>query len=346
MKNIISSKLKNAINNKVILITGGTGSFGKEFVKLILKKYNPKKIIIYSRDEFKQWEMKNSVTKNQKKLRFFIGDVRDYSRLLMAFKDVDLVIHAAALKHVPIAEYNPIEYINTNIIGAQNVIEAAISAKVNKVIALSTDKAANPANLYGATKLASDKLFSAANNLSGSKKIMFSIVRYGNVLGSRGSFIPKLFHLKKDKKLTVPLTSNEMTRFWISLEGSVNFVLNTILRMRGGEIFIPKIPSIKIVDLINCIAPDNPKKIIGIRPGEKLHEVLCPEDDSYHTLEYKDHYVIFPILDENISFSKKVFTKNPVNEKGTIVKKDFSYTSKNNKVFLKKDEIKKILREI
>jgi len=342
----VKNLINKALNNKVILITGGTGSFGKKFVDLVLRKFNPKKIIIYSRDEFKQWEMKNSLNIKKKKLRFFIGDVRDYSRLLMSFKGVDIVIHAAALKHVPIAEYNPIEYINTNIIGAQNVIRAAIAEKVNKVIALSTDKAANPANLYGATKLASDKLFSAANNLTGTNKIMFSIVRYGNVLGSRGSFIPKLYDLKKNIKIPIPLTSDEMTRFWISLEGSVDFVLKTILRMRGGEIFIPKIPSIKIIDIIKVISPKNKIKIIGIRPGEKLHEVLCPEDDSYHTLDYKDHYVIFPILEDNIKKYENIFKINPLREKGKLVDKYFSYTSKNNKVFLDKNKIIKILSEI
>ncbi len=274
-------------NGKNILITGGTGSFGKKYTEILLKKYRPNKLIIFSRDELKQYEMAQEF--NEKCMRYFIGDVRDNQRLKQATKDVDFIIHAAALKHVPIAEYNPMECIKTNIDGAQNVIEAALENGVKRVIALSTDKAANPVNLYGATKLASDKLFVAANNLVGNQDIKFSVVRYGNVVGSRGSVVPFFKKLICEGVKELPITDERMTRFFITLEDGVNFVLKNFERMQGGEIFVPKIPSMKIVDMAKALAPNLSHKIIGIRAGEKLHEIMCPADDSHLTLEFNDH---------------------------------------------------------
>lgn len=281
-------------NGKNILITGGTGSFGKKYTEILLSKYRPNKIIIFSRDELKQYEMAQEF--NAKCMRYFIGDVRDNQRLKQATKDVDFIIHAAALKHVPIAEYNPMECIKTNIDGAQNVIEAALENGVKRVIALSTDKAANPVNLYGATKLASDKLFVAANNLVGNQDIKFSVVRYGNVVGSRGSVVPFFKKLICEGVKELPITDERMTRFFITLEDGVNFVLKNFERMQGGEIFVPKIPSMKIVDMAKALAPNLSHKIIGIRAGEKLHEIMCPADDSHLTLEFNDHYVIKPTI--------------------------------------------------
>ena len=281
-------------NGKNILITGGTGSFGKKYTEILLSKYRPNKIIIFSRDELKQYEMAQEYS--AKCMRYFIGDVRDNQRLKQATKDVDFIIHAAALKHVPIAEYNPMECIKTNIDGAQNVIEAALENGVKRVIALSTDKAANPVNLYGATKLASDKLFVAANNLVGKSDIKFSVVRYGNVVGSRGSVVPFFKKLICEGVKELPITDERMTRFFITLEDGVNFVLKNFERMQGGEIFVPKIPSMKIVDMAKALAPNLSHKIIGIRAGEKLHEIMCPADDSHLTLEFSDHYVIKPTI--------------------------------------------------
>ena len=281
-------------NDKNILITGGTGSFGKKYTKILLEKYKPNKIIIYSRDELKQYEMSQDY--NDRCMRYFIGDVRDADRLKKAMKDVDFVIHAAALKHVPIAEYNPMECIKTNIYGAQNVIDAALENGVSKIIALSTDKAANPVNLYGATKLASDKLFVAANNLVGSQDTQFSVVRYGNVIGSRGSVVPYFQKLLREGTTFLPITDEKMTRFMITLEDGVNFVLKNFERMQGGEIFVPKIPSMRMVDLADAMAPNLERKIIGIRPGEKLHEIMCPADDSHLTFEFDDHFVIAPTI--------------------------------------------------
>ncbi|WP_417328399.1 UDP-N-acetylglucosamine 4,6-dehydratase (inverting) [Halarcobacter sp.] len=321
-------------NNKSILITGGTGSFGKKYTEIILKKYKPSRIIIFSRDELKQYEMAQEYT--DKCMRYFIGDVRDFQRLRKAMKDVDYVIHAAALKHVPIAEYNPMECIKTNINGAQNVIDAAIENKVKKVIALSTDKAANPVNLYGATKLASDKLFVAANNLVGSQDIKFSVVRYGNVVCSRGSVIPYFQKLIKNGAKELPITDEKMTRFLITLEQGVNFVLKNFERMRGGEIFVPKIPSIKITELAKALAPELPHNIIGIRPGEKLHEIMCPADDSHLTYEFEDHFVISP----TIKFVNKIdYSSNELGEKGVNVKQGFEYNSGNNDKWLSNQEI-------
>jgi UDP-N-acetylglucosamine 4,6-dehydratase len=317
------------LNGKNILITGGTGSFGKQFVTTILKHYKPNKIIIYSRDELKQYEMAQRF--KDPCMRYFIGDVRDLSRLESAMNSVDYVVHAAALKHVPIAEYNPMECIKTNINGAQNVIEASLHSNVSHVIALSTDKAASPINLYGATKLASDKLFVAANNIRGGKDIRFSVVRYGNVLGSRGSVVPFFQKLIAEGATELPITDERMTRFWITLQEGVDFVLKNFQRMHGGEIFIPKIPSMKVVDVATTIAPDMPHKNVGIRPGEKMHEVMCPRDDSHLTLEFHDHYVIKP----SIQFTESAdFTKNNCGEIGTPVDYGFKYSSETNTQWL------------
>ncbi len=322
-------------DQKTILITGGTGSFGHKYVQTLLARYNPAKIIIYSRDELKQYEMQQKY--NADCMRYFIGDVRDEQRLIRAMRGVDFVIHAAALKQVPAAEYNPMECIKTNINGAENVINAAIENSVEKVIALSTDKAANPVNLYGATKLASDKLFIAANNISGGSKPRFSVVRYGNVVGSRGSVVPFFEKLRDSGADHLPVTHIEMTRFWISLQGGVDFVLKNFSRMLGGEIFVPKIPSIRIVDLAKSIAPHLPVKEVGIRPGEKLHEMMCPGDMSYNTYEYDDHYVIAP----SIQFSNRSndFTVNAIDERGKLVQPGFEYVSDKNPHFLTVDEI-------
>lgn len=318
-------------NNKNILITGGTGSFGKKYTEIILSKYKPNKIIIYSRDELKQYEM--GQTYNDPCMRYFIGDVRDAKRLDEAMQDVDYVIHAAALKHVPVAEYNPMECIKTNIDGAQNVIDAAIKNEVEKVIALSTDKASSPINLYGATKLASDKLFVAANNMVGKRKTRFAVVRYGNVVGSRGSVVPFFKKLIDNGVSELPITDKDMTRFLITLEDGVNFVLNDFERMHGGEIFIPKIPSMKITELAKSLAPQLPHKIIGIRPGEKMHEVMITADDS--VVEFDSYYVITP----TIQFSHVVdFNKNALGEKGKDIGIGFEYNSLNNTEWLTNNE--------
>lgn len=325
-------------NGKNILITGGTGSFGKKYTEILLKKYKPNKVIIFSRDELKQYEMAQEF--NEKCMRYFIGDVRDNQRLKQATKDVDFIIHAAALKHVPIAEYNPMECIKTNIDGTQNVIEAALENGVKRVIALSTDKAANPVNLYGATKLASDKLFVAANNLVGKNDIKFSVVRYGNVVGSRGSVVPFFKKLISEGVKELPITDEKMTRFFITLEDGVNFVLKNFERMKGGEIFVPKIPSMKIVDMAKALAPNLSHKIIGIRAGEKLHEIMCPSDDSHLTLEFNDHYVIKP----TIKFTSEAdFSKNLLGEVGVPVEQGFEYNSGNNIQWLSNEEFLKMV---
>tara|TARA_B100000963_G_C22613233_1_gene665947 strand:- start:894 stop:1910 length:1017 start_codon:yes stop_codon:yes gene_type:complete len=335
--------MKNMINGKVIFITGGTGSFGNAFVNELLLKYKPKKIIIYSRDELKQYEMKNSIPeKYQKIMRFFIGDVRDLSRLKLAVQDVDILIHAAALKHVPIAEYNPFEFIKTNIIGAQNVIEATINSGVKKVIALSTDKAAAPINLYGATKLTSDKLFVAANNNTGKKDISYSVVRYGNVMNSRGSVIP-LF-LKQKNKGFFTVTHKDMTRFNITLKEGVKFVLESLERMYGGEIFVPKIPSFKILDLARAISKKNKIKFIGIRPGEKLHEEMVTKSDSINTLEFNSFYTIIPNSDF-LSKEKLEKFKNYKKKRGKKCSSDFSYNSNTNRTFLSVRDIQRLIKK-
>lgn len=325
-------------NNKSILITGGTGSFGRQCIRTILNQYKPKRLVVFSRDELKQYEMQQEFT--DESLRFFIGDVRDEARLVQAMKGIDYVIHAAALKQVPAAEYNPVECIKTNIQGAQNIIKAAIDNEVEKVIALSTDKAANPVNLYGATKLVSDKLFTAANNLTGGHKTRFSVVRYGNVVGSRGSVVPFFKKLLLEKAMEIPITDLRMTRFWITLPQGIEFVLQSFKRMQGGEIFVPKIPSSRITDLAFAIAPEMPHKVIGIRPGEKLHEIMCPQDDSHLTLEFQDHYIIKP----TITFFEPVdYTLNPLGEKGFPVPQDFEYNSGTNPHFLTIDELRELI---
>ena len=325
-------------NGKSILITGGTGSFGKQYVRTILKNYKPKKIIIYSRDELKQYEMSQEFPDTTYDcMRYFIGDVRDQARLTQAMQGLDFVIHAAALKQVPAAEYNPMECIKTNIHGAENVIQAAIATGVDKVIALSTDKAANPINLYGATKLASDKLFIAANNMVGTARTRFAVVRYGNVVGSRGSVVP-FFQKQIDAKAAfLPITDERMTRFWITLQEGVDFVLKNFERMRGGEIFVPKIPSVRIVDLARAMAPNTPQKTIGIRPGEKIHEIMCPSDDSHLTLEFHDHFVIRPTI--TFTDAMNNFTTNKIGETGTPVLEGFEYNSGSNQHFLSVKEI-------
>lgn len=322
-------------DNKTILITGGTGSFGKKYVKTLLERYNPKKIIIFSRDELKQFEMQQDF--DQPCMRYFIGDVRDKDRLRRAMRGVNYVIHAAALKQVPAAEYNPMECIKTNINGAENVIDAALDNDVEKVIALSTDKAANPINLYGATKLASDKLFVAANNIAGGNRTTFSVVRYGNVVCSRGSVVPIFQKFIDQGRDHIPITHEEMTRFWISLQQGVDFVLTNFERMLGGEIFVPKIPSIRITDLATAMAPNLPQKNIGIRPGEKLHEVMCPSDLCFDTYEFDDHFVIAP----GIKFSSRSnsFDTNALNERGKKVEVGFEYSSLSNPHFLTIEEI-------
>lgn len=324
-------------NNRTILITGGTGSFGKKCVKMLLDKYSPAKVIIYSRDELKQFEM--SQVFNQPCMRYFIGDVRDAGRIKRAMNGVDYVIHAAALKQVPAAEYNPMECIKTNVLGAQNVIDAAIANNVKKVIALSTDKAANPVNLYGATKLCSDKLFTAANNIVGKGETRFSVVRYGNVVGSRGSVVPFFKKLISEGGTELPVTDERMTRFWLKLEDGVNFVFKNFERMQGGEIFVPKLPSMRILDLAKAIGPNAKIKIVGIRPGEKIHEVMCPSDLYYDTLEFKDHFVIKPATSmmEPIDYSV-----NAIGEKGVPVPDGFDYNSGNNPHFLTVEELREM----
>ncbi len=319
------------LDGKSILVTGGTGSFGQEFIRTVLKN-DVKKVIVFSRDELKQYEMEKRFSDTR--IRFFIGDVRDKDRLYRAFDGVDIVIHAAALKQVPACEYNPIEAIKTNILGAQNIIDAAIDRKVQRIIALSTDKAANPVNLYGATKLCSDKLFVAANSYAGDKETRFAVVRYGNVVGSRGSVVPFFKKVRETGKL--PVTDARMTRFWITLEQGVKFVIECLLRMAGGEIFIPKIPSMKVVDLARAIAPWCEIEYIGIRPGEKLHELMITEDDARHTLEYDDYYIILP---EFPWWQKKY------NRGGKTLPEGFSYRSDTNSRWLTIEELRQLAGE-
>ena len=330
------------LNNKTLLITGGTGSFGKQFVRTILQKYNLAKIIVYSRDELKQYEMQSSDKYQNGKtlIRYFIGDVRDLPRIIMAMEDVDYVVHAAALKQVPTAEYNPFETVKTNIIGGQNVIDAAMAQGVKKVIALSTDKAAAPINLYGATKLTSDKLFIAANNYKGWQDIKFSVVRYGNVMGSRGSVIP--FFLKQKEKGVLSITDERMTRFNITLQEGVNFVLYCLDKMWGGELFVPKIPSYRITDVAMAIAPDANHEIVGIRPGEKLHEEMITANDSINTVEFDQYYAIAP-HSEYISWDKEKFSHESNSSAGKYCKDGFSYNSGTNARFLTVEEIRNLI---
>jgi UDP-N-acetylglucosamine 4,6-dehydratase len=321
------------LNNKTILITGGTGSFGQEFTKNILTKYKPKRLIIFSRDELKQFDMSQRPEfRNRENMRYFIGDVRDFERLKLAFRGVDYVIHAAALKQVPAAEYNPTECVKTNIEGAMNVTLAAIECGVQKVIALSTDKAANPINLYGASKLASDKIFTAANNISGNKGCRFSVVRYGNVVGSRGSVVPFFKKLISEGAKTIPITDPRMTRFWITLPQAVELVMTAFDNMQGGEIFVPKIPSMKITDLAEAIAPYCDIDKVGIRPGEKLHELMIPEDDARRTLDMGAYYIIQPEF--NWWQSK---------HEGLALPDGFEYSSGDNSEWLTVEELKSII---
>ena len=332
--------MKTNLNNKSIMITGGTGSFGSTFIESILKNYRPKRLIIFSRDEQKHFKMQERFSDDPPSpIRYFLGDVRDLDRLNFAMQNVDIVIHTAALKHVPLAEYNPFEVVKTNILGAQNIIQSAIQNNVKKVIALSTDKASSPINLYGATKLVSDKLFIAANNYKGDSRIKFSVVRYGNVMGSKGSFISYLMK-NKDKK-SVNVTHQEMTRFNITLEESINFVFSCIEKMWGGEIFVPKIPSYKVTDVVKAINPKAKINITGIRPGEKKHEEMISIDDAKNTLEFKDYFVIVP-KSKFLNWDKTKYLKSHKNCKNC--KDNFYYNSKENSKFLTPLERRKILK--
>lgn len=331
-------------NKKNILVTGGTGSFGSKFIFKLLKEHNIQKIIIYSRDEAKQFKMQSELTKFKNKIEYVLGDIRDYNRLSEVMNNVDYLLHSAALKQVPAAEFNPSEFIKTNILGTENTIKAAINAKVKKCIMLSTDKASNPINLYGATKLVADKLFISGNYLKNNQNTKFSVVRYGNVAGSRGSIYPFLLKCYQSKKKYFPITHKQMTRFWITLDQSCEFVFKNFQRMIGGEIFVPKIPSIYITDLANAIDDKMKKKIIGIRPGEKLNEIMFSYDDSRNAIEFKDYYLLFPsTLD---SKDKKKYLKNKLGEQGKLLSKYFEYNSSTNKKFLSIEEIKKINKTI
>ena len=318
-------------NNSTILVTGGTGSFGHKFISMTLDKYNPKKIVIFSRDEMKQWEMAKLFS-NDKRVRFFIGDVRDKDRLYRALDGIDYVVHAAATKIVPTAEYNPFECIKTNIMGAMNLIDACIDRNVKRVVALSTDKASSPINLYGATKLASDKLFSASNSYSGEHKTQFCNVRYGNAMGSRGSVIP--FFITKKETGVMPITDNRMTRFMITLEDGVKLVWTAFYDMEGGETYVKKIPSMKVTELARAIAPNAKHEIIGIRPGEKLHEQMIGEEDALYTYEYKDYYKILPVINNWSTSTNRI-------KKGKKVAEGFSYTSNNNSEWMSVEAIQK-----
>ena len=324
------------LNNKSILITGGTGSFGKHFILTVIKHYKPRKLIVFSRDELKQYEMQQKFSSTEYDcMRYFIGDVRDLERLRYAMEDVDIVIHAAALKHVPVAEYNPFEAVKTNILGSQNVIDAAISAGVKRVVALSTDKAAAPINLYGATKLASDKLFIAANNYSGGHDIKFSVVRYGNVMGSRGSVIP--FFLECQKTGVLPITDERMTRFNITLQEGVDFVLKSLEKMWGAELFVPKIPSYRITDVAKAINGECKLDIVGIRPGEKLHEEMITTTDSLNTIDFQNYYVILPSSEP--PWDVETFMQESNGKSGKMVPEGFSYNSGTNKDFLSVEQL-------
>ena len=345
MNKNLKKKLTKTLNNKSILITGRTGSFGKKMVSTLIKNFKLKRIIIFSRDEQKQFNMANSKEFSEKKyknLRYFIGDIRDKERLQIALENVDYVIHAAALKHVPVAEYNPMEFIKTNINGANNIINACLKNNVKKIIALSTDKAVNPINLYGATKLASDKLFVSANNIVGNKNSRFSVVRYGNVAGSRGSVIP-YFKSLSNKQNYFPITNVKMTRFWITLDQGVNFVLKNFERMHGGEIFVPKIPSFKIIDLARAVNNKMKIKIVGSRPGEKIHEVMCPKDESNQVVEFKDFFIIKPTI-----FFKDIkinYLKTNLSEIGKKVYNYFEYESFSNKNYLTIFDLKTLIKD-
>lgn len=324
-------------DGKSILVTGGTGSFGKAFCKKIVQTYNPRRLIVYSRDELKQFEMQNDQQfRGVGYMRFFIGDVRDRDRLEMALHDVDYVIHAAALKQVPTAEYNPFECIQTNVHGAENIVNASIRNGVKRVVALSTDKAANPLNLYGASKLAADKIFIAGNNLAGSRNTRFCVVRYGNVIGSRGSVVPFFQGLVNEGADSLPITDPRMTRFWITIEQGVNFVLSSLQMMHGGETFVPRIPSMNMVDMVNALWPDMKTNVVGIRPGEKLHETMIPEDDSRSTFEIEDRFVITP---QFTWWTGESYMANGT----TMVSDGFSYSSDSNEEWLSGKGLKSML---
>ncbi len=329
---------RSDLNNKTILLTGGTGSFGRQFTRMVLKQFKLRKLIIFSRDELKQYEMHADIDAEFGKnpLRFFIGDVRDVDRLEMAMRGVDYVVHAAALKHVPTAEYNPIECIRTNVYGAENIVAAALRCRVKRIITLSTDKAASPINLYGASKLASDKIFIAANNLSGDIGTRFSVVRYGNVLGSRGSVVPLFLKLIREGAKEIPITDPRMTRFWITIDQGVDFVLSSLEMMQGGEIFVPKIPSMRVSDLAEALAPGVKHRVVGIRPGEKLHEAMITVDDARRTIELSDRYVIQP----DFSYWRAADYEY---ENAKPVPQDFHYSSENNEHWLDEKDIREML---
>lgn len=326
------------LNSKTILITGGTGSFGHQFVSYVLNHYEPKKVIIYSRDEYKQFIMQNEYKNHPQydKLRFFIGDVRDKERLYRAFQGVDYVVHAAALKQVPACEYNPMEAVKTNIDGAMNIVNTALDCEVKRVVALSTDKAVNPINLYGGTKLVSDKLFIAANAYAGEKDVNFSVVRYGNVAGSRGSVIPFFRNIVANGGTSLPITNYQMTRFWISLEEGVQLVIKALTEAKGGETFISKIPSFKITDLAQAILPGCEMPEVGIREGEKLHEIMVTREDSLLTYEYDKHFIIYPHFDW--------WNPNRVQSGGKKVEQGFEYSSGNNTEWLSVEDLKELLK--
>jgi len=327
----------SCIDGKAVLVTGGTGSFGRRFVRTLVERFQPKRVIVFSRDELKQSEMATELSPDRyPALRYFLGDIRDRDRLEMALQSVDVVVHAAALKQVPAAEYNPFECIHTNVLGAENIVRAAIRTGVARVIALSTDKAVNPINLYGASKLAADKIFVAANNLSGASGTRFSVVRYGNVLGSRGSVIPLFLKLIKESAPSLPITDPEMTRFWITLQQSVDFVLSSAAAMKGGEIFVPKIYSMKIVDMAGALAPHLPQSVVGIRPGEKLHESLITKDDARNTVELPECFMILPSI--------KFWSDNGLSTLPRM-HSNFSYTSDNNSKILHAADLLRLLKE-
>ena len=332
-----------SLDGKTVIVTGGTGSFGQKFVERILRENKPKRLVIFSRDELKQFEMEQQFSVNEyPNLRYFIGDIRDRDRVFRAFSGVDAVVHAAAMKHITAAEYNPTECIATNVIGAQNVIDAAIHHDVDRVVALSTDKAANPINLYGATKLCSDKLFVAANNLAGKHRTRFSVVRYGNVAGSRGSVIPFFKRLAAKGETVLPITDPEMTRFIITLDEGVSFVLLALNEMFGGEIFVPKLPSIKVLDLIAHIVPTGSYKTIGIRPGEKLHEVMIPQEDSRNCIDMGAYYILQP---SHHWWNIQAFMEK-MQETGKAIEKPFEYASHTNDVWLSTTELKNLVQSI
>jgi UDP-N-acetylglucosamine 4,6-dehydratase/5-epimerase len=332
--------MTSIFDGKSVLITGGTGSFGQRCVRTLLARHQPKKIIVYSRDELKQFDMSQVFA--DERMRYFLGDVRDQPRLTQAMQGVDIVIHAAALKQVPAAEYNPMECIKTNIHGAENVVQAALANEVDKVVALSTDKAASPINLYGASKLVSDKLFIAANNIVGSRRTRFAVVRYGNVVGSRGSVVPFFRRLVEERSDYLPITDERMTRFWITVQQGVDFVLDSFARLWGGEIFVPKIPSVRIVDVAEAMAPGYPTRVVGIRPGEKIHEIMCPADDSHLALEFPSHFVLRPAI--TFADVDQHYTRDRSGEEGTPVKQGFEYHSGNNEHFLSASEIIETIR--